>query len=720
MLLTLARVPASSADELYDAIAAIPWEDHVRPDGTIAVDATGVNSALRNTQFTAVRVKDAIADRFVMKTGRRPSVDTARPDLRINVVVRAERATVSIDLAGEPLHRRGYRQPGVQVAAPMKETLAAAMLQIAGWPKIAAEGGAFIDPMCGSGTLPIEAALMAADIAPGLLRSPEAWGFGRWLGHDAARWARLEAEARRRRDAGMAALPPIEGFDVDPRAVEVALACVRRAGLEGAVRIAVRGVDKLAAPAPDAALTRASAAVGGGLASRIGSDDRGIGRAAGLVALNPPYGERIGDRAGLPALYAQLASGVRAEGFQGWKLAVITADPDLARGLRMTPQRTVGLYNGRIPTTVSVFALASPSEARETSGGPTPSREARPLQAAAEAGVRATSLAPLTEGAAAFENRLVKMARHLGKWARKAGVTCYRVYDADLPDYAVAIDVYEGAAADKEKRWVHISEYAPPAAVDPERSMRRLDDVLAIVPDVLGVEAEDVFLKVRQRQRGSAQYERISRKGVVGTVSEGGLLFEVNMSDYLDTGLFLDHRLTRAWLRELAPGKRFLNLFAYTGSATVYAADGGATSTLTVDMSSTYLDWAARNMSLNGFKGAEHARVRADVLEWVSAARLGKQRFDLIFCDPPTFSNSKRMEGTWDVQRDHGPFLVEVAELLADGGVLVFSCNRRKFEFDAESLSAAGLDAEEVTARTISRDFERRPDMHRCWTIHRR
>lgn len=325
----------------------------------------------------------------------------------------------------------------------------------------------------------------------------------------------------------------------------------------------------------------------------------------------------------------------------------------------------------------------------------------------------------LTLGATAFENRLAKMARHLGRWARKAGVSCYRVYDADLPDYAVAIDLYAGAGRDEGKRWVHIAEYAPPHGVDPERSLRRLDDVRAIVPGVLGVDPQDVFLKVRERQRGSAQYERVARKGVVGTVAEGGLLFEVNLSDYLDTGLFLDHRLTRAWLRELAPGKRFLNLFAYTGSATVYAADGGATSTLTVDMSSTYLDWTKRNMALNGFTGAEHARVRADVLEWVSAARLGKERYDLIFCDPPTFSNSKRMDRTWDVQRDHAPFLIEVAELLAEGGLLVFSCNRRKFVFDAEALSAAGLFTEEVTSRTISRDFERRPEMHRCWAIRR-
>ncbi|NTW28282.1 MAG: 23S rRNA (guanine(2445)-N(2))/(guanine(2069)-N(7))-methyltransferase, partial [Coriobacteriia bacterium] len=335
VLLTLARVSAASADELYAAVSALPWEDHVRADGTIAVDATGVNAALRNTQFTAVRVKDAIADRFTARGGIRPSVDTVRPDLLVNVVVRADRATVSIDLAGEPLHRRGYREPGVQVAAPMKETLAAAVLLVAGWPEIAEAGGAFVDPMCGSGTLAIEAAMMAGDIAPGLLR--ERWGFSAWLGHDAGDWERVRAAAEKRREAGLAAMVPVAGYDVDPRAIEVAAACVARAGLEGHVSVERRAVAELVAPE--------------------GAVTDGVTERPGLVATNPPYGERIGERRELAALYAELAAGLREGGFAGWKLAVITPDAGLGAGLRMTPERTVGMYNGRIATNVSVFRV---------------------------------------------------------------------------------------------------------------------------------------------------------------------------------------------------------------------------------------------------------------------------------------------------------------------------------------------------------------------------
>jgi 23S rRNA (guanine2445-N2)-methyltransferase / 23S rRNA (guanine2069-N7)-methyltransferase len=312
------------------------------------------------------------------------------------------------------------------------------------------------------------------------------------------------------------------------------------------------------------------------------------------------------------------------------------------------------------------------------------------------------------------------MAKHTEKWARKAGVSCYRVYDADLPDYAVAIDVYNGAGPNEGDRWVHVSEYAAPATIDPDRAERRLDDVLAVVPSILDVEPRDIFLKTRQRQRGTTQYTRVSRHNVVGIVAEAGLLFEVNFSDYLDTGLFLDHRMTRGWIGELAKDTRFLNLFAYTGTASVHAAAGGARETTTVDLSATYLAWAERNMVRNGFGASAHRRLQFDVLQWIEAAGGNPtDRYDLIFCDPPTFSNSKRMNDTWDVQRDHVPLIMRTAQLLTPGGTLVFSCNRRKFQLDTEALAEAKLVCRDVTARTIPRDFESRPGVHVCWTIRR-
>jgi len=659
VLLFLTEAPAGSADALYEAVRELPWEDHVAAEGTIAVDATGVNDALRNTQFTAVRIKDAIVDRFRDRAGVRPSVDTSDPDLRINVAIRADKATISLDLSGDPLHRRGYREPGVQVAAPMKETLAAAVLEIAGWRDIAASGGAFLDPMCGSGTLAIEAAMIASDVAPGSMRAR--WGFDRWLGHDADAWGRLLDAADSRAHRGLESLPPIAASDADSRAVDVAASFVRRAGLSG--RVALSTLDFSAIRDPRTADT-------------------------GLVAVNPPYGERLEQRSALPALYGRFGQWLRNE-LDGWTLATISSDTGIARGLGMSPDKVHELFNGRIPAPVSVYSIST---------------------------AQAIGAAP---DEAAFSARLTKMARHVGKWARRADVGCYRVYDADLPDYNVAIDVYTGAGSDAGKRWVHIAEYAAPSEVDAERATSRLATVLAVVPESLEVDPSDVFLKRRERQRGTAQYERVSKRSVTGTVAENGLLFEVNLSDYLDTGLFLDHRDTRAWVGELAARKRFLNLFAYTGSASVYAAAGGATATTTVDLSATYLEWAARNMALNGLDGAAHERVRADVVGWLAAARDAGHRYDLVFCDPPTFSNSKRMDATWDVQRDHVSLVLGIAELLADGGEIVFSCNRRKFAMDVAALAEASLDARDVTKRTIPKDFERRPGVHSCWTIRR-
>ena len=323
----------------------------------------------------------------------------------------------------------------------------------------------------------------------------------------------------------------------------------------------------------------------------------------------------------------------------------------------------------------------------------------------------------LDDAAIAFANRLKKTLKHTEKWARKSGVTCYRVYDADLPDYAVAVDVYNGSGRDAGKRWAHIAEYAPPPEIDPSKALSRLDDVLAIAPEVLGVDERDVFLKVRERQRGTSQYTRFARHGAKGVVEEGGLTFEVNFSDYLDTGIFLDHRMTRGMVREMAEGQRFLNLFAYTGTASVYAAAGGAAETTTVDMSATYTEWAGRNLAANGFGLPAHRRVQADVMKWLEAARAGGERYDLIFCDPPTFSNSKRMADTWDVQRDHVYLITRIAYILEAGGTLVFSCNRRKFQMGVASLEAAGLTAENITGKTIPRDFERTPGVHECWLI---
>ena len=288
-------------------------------------------------------------------------------------------------------------------------------------------------------------------------------------------------------------------------------------------------------------------------------------------------------------------------------------------------------------------------------------------------------------------NRLKKRQRHLQRWARRAGVSCYRLYDRDIPEVPLIVDWYEGR--------LHVSERAHPEEAD------HVGTWVDAAAAALGVPAERVFVKRRERQRGTQQYVRVAQAGAVFEVGEGGLRFRVNLSDYVDTGLFLDHRITRALVRDESRGRRVLNLYAYTGAFSVYAAAGGARSVTSVDLSNTYLDWARENMALNGLSGTYE---RADVLAYLEAPG---ERFDLIVLDPPTFSNSKRTEGVLDIQRDHPALLRAAIARLRPGGVLYFSCNRKRFSLE---LDAPGL--VEITDRTVPEDFARsRP--HRCWRL---
>ena len=637
ILLPLATFEAADQAALYDGVRTIRWTEHFGPDQTIAVDANH-----------ALKVKDAIVDQIRDETGRRPSVDTQAPDVRINVYEQGGRATVSIDLSGESLHRRGWRPVGVE--APLKENLAAAILLLAGWPERARAGAPLVDLMCGSGTLPIEAALMAADAAPGLGR--ERFGFSAWRGHDAALWLRLVDEARTRRRPIASKL---FGFDQDAHAVKIARDNARRAGVADAIDLRV---VKLADAAPP-------------------TEERGV------VVMNPPYGERLGETLALGPLYEQIGAILRHR-FTGWNAFVLTSNFELQKRIGLRTARRHVLFNGPLECRLLELPIA------ETA----PMAPLRP-----RATVRAEP----------FANRLRKNLAHLKKWAAREQVHCFRVYDADLLEYAVAIDLYENAA--------HVQEYAPPSTIEPARAEEHLGDVIALVPEVLGIAATDVYVKQRRRQRPAegAQYGRMAARGKKLTVREGGHQFLVNLSDYLDTGLFLDHRRIRAMIESLARGKTFLNLFAYTASATVYAAAGGARSSVSVDLSNTYIDWADENLALNRVSSRAHELVRSDVDKFLAAER---RRFDLIFCAPPTFSNSKGAQRDFDVQRDHADLIRACARLLSDDGVLLFSNHFRKFKMEVDALPELLL--ENISRKTLPVDFQRDPRFHNSWRITKR
>lgn len=660
ILLPIAQFPATTPEALYAGVRAIDWSVHLAAEGTLAVDCNLSDSQITHSHYAALKVKDAVVDQLRERHALRPSIDTERSDLRLNLYIRRDQASVSLDLSGSSLHRRGYREQGV--AAPLKENLAAAILLRAGWPAIAAAGGAFVDPMCGSGTLPIEAALIAADSAPGLLR--EYFGFLGWRQHDSVLWQALRDEALQRRDAGLHKLPSITGYDAQPGAVRAAQANVARAGLRGHVHIERR---ELAACAP------------------LRPHD-----AVGLIMTNPPYGERLGDVETLAPLYGALGTCFKTR-FENWRAAVLTGNPQLGMQIGLRARRRHAFFNGAIACQLLSFDVVPGKYLKHT----TPGRI-----------MRAEAPVALSAGARMFANRLRKNARHLARWAKRSEVHCYRVYDADLPDYAFAIDRYEN--------WVQVQEYEAPRDIDPDKVRQRRDEVMAVLPEVLDVPAAHVILKVRRRQRGGHQYDKQGDERNFLVAREGAARFQVNLTDYLDTGLFLDARPIRALIKDLAAGRRFLNLFAYTGTATVFAALGDATATTTVDMSAVYLAWARRNLALNGFSDRQHEFVQADCLRWLQSEQ---RRYGLIFLDPPTFSNSKRMSGSFDVQRDHVALIRAAAALLDTGGILLFACNRRGFALDAENLPE--LELLDITRQTIPEDFSRDPKIHVCWKITR-
>ncbi|UVM20396.1 bifunctional 23S rRNA (guanine(2069)-N(7))-methyltransferase RlmK/23S rRNA (guanine(2445)-N(2))-methyltransferase RlmL [Pseudomonas wadenswilerensis] len=673
VLLVLKRFNMKNADDLYDGVNEVEWQDHLEASGSLAVEFSGHGSGIDNTHFGALKVKDAIVDKLRTSSGERPSVDKLNPDLRVHLRLERGEAILSLDLSGHSLHQRGYRLQ--QGAAPLKENLAAAILIRAGWPRIASEGGALADPMCGVGTFLVEAAMIAADIAPNLRR--ERWGFSAWLGHVPALWRKLHDEALARAEAGLARPPLwIRGYEADPRLIQPGRNNVERAGLSDWVKIYQGEVGSFE-PRPDQ-------------------------NQKGLVICNPPYGERLGDEASLLYLYQNLGERLR-QACLNWEAAVFTGAPDLGKRMGIRSHKQYAFWNGALPCKLLLIKVQP--DQFVTGERRQPERNGEAAEQRSPAAV-ASEPARLSEGGQMFANRLQKNLKQLGKWAKRDNVSCYRLYDADMPEYALAIDLYQD--------WVHVQEYAAPRSIDPEKAQARLFDALAAIPQALGIDQSRVVVKRRERQTGTRQYERQSTQGQFLEVQEGGVKLLVNLTDYLDTGLFLDHRPMRLRIQREAAGKRFLNLFCYTATASVHAAKGGARSTTSVDLSKTYLDWARRNLSLNGFSDKNRLE-QGDVMAWLQACR---DEYELIFIDPPTFSNSKRMEGVFDVQRDHVELLDLAVARLAPGGVLYFSNNFRKFQLD-ENL-AERYAVEEITAQTLDPDFARNSKIHRAWKIQAR
>ncbi len=648
------------AEELYEGAMNFDWSLIFAPQSTFAVRLHIEREIKVNSQFATLRVKDGIVDSFMEAVGKRPSIDIKQPEITIYALAGKTEHTYCLDLSGDSLHKRGYRR--YMTDAPIKENLAAAILQKA---KLQAKKpDIFLDPMCGSGTFIIEALMMLTDRAPGLVRR---FGFNGWNGHDHDLWMSIKAEAAKRHQTALEQpLPKFYAFDADWEAVKATKQNIIAAGFE-------RVLDQIQ------------------IEERTLADWPNFeaeGKTAFIVT-NPPYGERLGDKASNRALYLGL-SALLQKNFPNQTAAVIAAAVEQADVLALNDPQTMRLMNGKLPIYVrsgSVKPVAVTKPFLETW---------QPQQFEA------------IEGAEDFANRLQKNIQTLKKWAVKENIHCLRLYDADLPDFNVAVDLYGER--------LHVQEYAPPKKIDPEKAKKRFNLALQAIRAVTGLGRDAIFIKTRARQEGKNQYTKQSTASKRFIVQEGKAKILVNLTDYLDTGLFLDHRQIRLRIAQEARGKHFLNLYSYTSTASLHAALGGAASTTSVDLSNTYLNWSKENFVLNGLTvdhaDEQHQFFASDCFEWLKE---GHEQYELIFIDPPTFSNSKKFYGTFDVQRDHLSLLKRAMNRLTTDGTLYFSNNYRGFEMDEEIL--AFFDVEEITSETIGPDFKRNQKIHRAWKI---
>lgn len=658
VLLQLHNSKILNTDDLYEATCKIPWLEHFDPDDSFVIDFNATGSVVTHTQYGAQKCKDAIVDQFRHNCGLRPDVDKLNPSVRINVHVKHQSVTISIDLSGHSLHQRGYRQHNV--AAPLKENLAAALLMRSGWTSENNYQAPLVDPMCGSGTLPIEAALIVTNTAPGLLRSD--FGFNSWKQHDDDIWQSLRNDAIQGKTIHEGI---IAGFDNDPRAIEAAINNAELAGMGSLIVFKQQKLDQLK------------------------NENYGT---TGYLVTNPPYGERLSDNEKLLPLYESLGRQLKNE-FSGWHASVITSEPGLAKATRLYAKRKNKLYNGNLLCTIYHFDINE-----QTGQKPEPKKN---------------TVTPEIDSC--LENRLNKNLKRMKKWAKKHNVSCFRVYDADLPEFNFALDIYQS-----DRIYLVFQEYAAPPSIDINKVRNRSIIARNTVIHTMEIAPTLLFYKQRKKQQGSEQYDKIQKKNKRHVVKEKNCSFYVNFEDYLDTGLFLDHRITRELIQQDSKGKSFLNLFSYTGAASIHAAVGGARSTTSVDLSATYLSWCEDNFKLNNIPLANHRFIKANCMEWI---KLEKNKYDLIFVDPPTFSNSKSMDSVFDIQKDYIELLKVCANLLSNKGKIIFSTNFRKFKFDYSlpgGAQLADMEISDITEQTIPEDFARNKKIHHCWTLIRK
>ena len=671
----VAEFDAPDFDALFDSIRELNWSHWIPSEASFPVHARTRHSKLTSVPAIQRSTKRAIVE-SLYRDHQTDSLPETGPEYRVETILLKDHARVLIDTTGASLHKRGYRK--LVSTAPIKETMAAAMIQLSVWN---AERP-LIDPFCGSGTIPIEAALIGLNIAPGLERE---FSSHHWPQIDASHWTKTVEDAKSaiQQDVQL----QINGTDSDPEVLKLARFHAERAGVSEQIHFQEKSFDQLRSK-----------------------------KEYGCIITNPPYGERLDEVRHLKPLYQSFPHILQR--LPSWSHFIITNMPRFEAIIQKSATRRRKVFNGRIectyyqylgprppgPSTAATIPIPAESDS-ETPAKPDPESKPKATAPPVFGGLTETDL----QQSELFATRLQKRAKHLRRWPTRRGITCYRIYERDIPELPFVVDVYQDH--------LHMVEFERPHDRDLGRHGAWLELMKKTAAKALDIPIQRVHFKTRLRQKGLAQHEKQGHRSKLVEVQEAGLTFFVNLDDYADTGLFLDHRITRNMVRQEAAGKSFLNLFAYTGSFSVYAAAGGARTTCTVDWSNTYQDWARDNMRINGFTEDQHEFYRENAVEFVSqwAAR-SKPKFDLVVVDPPTFSNSKRTTMVWDIQQDHVALLNQLAQIVAPGGTVFFSTNFRKFKLQDNLLSPYRII--ELSKQTIPEDFRNRR-IHQCWKLIR-
>ncbi|GAB4224618.1 MAG: bifunctional 23S rRNA (guanine(2069)-N(7))-methyltransferase RlmK/23S rRNA (guanine(2445)-N(2))-methyltransferase RlmL [Francisella sp.] len=657
VMLKLGTSKVTSQYDLYDFISSINWLDYFDVDNSFKIVVSGKHYDFDNTLFVAQKTKDAIVDKFRDLTGKRPNIDTQSPDNIIKLHLHKNFVNVFLCINITSLHKRGYRK--FQGQAPLKESLASAILIKSGWlEELKKQQPILLDPMCGSGTIIIEASLMAKNIAP-ILLNKDFKIFNAKI-HKQTLWCNLLDKAKKSQRKTNAL---IYGYDIDKKLLDKTQINVCQAGVDDVIKLKCQDICNI----------------------------KNDFKSTGLIVTNPPYGERLYSDEHDKLLHIFSNFGKRlSQYFYGWKVAIFTSFTNSIKELQFRYTKRNKFYNGDIETFLYQFDINENTKFKN--------------ETSLEKNIRlAEESAKKSNEHIDFANKLKKNLDKLKPWLKQFDIECYRLYDADIPNFAVIVDVYG--------EHVFLQEYRANDDIDHNLAKQRFYQAIYQIHKTLNIKYENIHTRVRQRQKDKSQYQKHNNTNKFYVIREFDAKFYVNFDDYLDTGIFLDHRKIRQLVAKSSANKTLLNLFSYTCTASVHAALKGAITT-SVDMSKTYIEWGKKNFILNNLDINKHNFIQSDCINWLKS---NNEKFDVIFLDPPTFSNSKRMNDILDIQRDHELLINLAMKSLKKDGVLYFSNNYRRFKMSQKII--AEFNCENIDKICLSRDFLANKNIHNCWKI---